>query len=279
MVFFERIFFFCLFFLMTTQPNVALGQQKVSLDSLWLTPYKNFPFTGKEVQIDQLGNIYVISAKNSLEKYNPEGQLLLRYSQNTIGNISQIEVSNPMQLLVFYEDFQKIIFLDRNLTYLSTINLQDWGVGWAKKVAISTDGNLWIYDEIALKLQKYAVEDGKILFESINLSRERALTPSVYELKEQNNQVYLADARQGIFVFDQFGALLRFYDIVGLSSFSLQGNTLIYTTDKGILRLENLQSFQYKQLNLTLGSDFFYTIAGGKLLKISSDTIEILDLN
>jgi hypothetical protein len=180
-----------------------------------------------------------------------------------------------MQILVFYEDFQKVIFLDRNLTYLSKLELQDFGIGWVKKVAMSVDGNLWIYDEIALKLQKYATEDGKLLYESVLLSRESDVPPSANVLIEQNNQIYLGDFRQGIFVFDQFATSLRFLPIKNLVSFSFWERWLIYLDDKNVLHGENLLSFKGLERSLPKVEGGFYKILGNKLVLISNNKMSI----
>jgi hypothetical protein len=279
MIFLRKIFYFCLFLSFITFPNTGISQKLVSQDSLYLLSAKSFLIKGVEVQIDQLGNFYVITASNVLEKYNAEGILLLQYSQNRLGNISQIDVSNPMQILVFYEDFQKIIFLDRNLSHLTTLDLKDWNIGWAKKVAMSSDGNIWIYDEITLKLQKYATSESKLMYESTVMSRESKMPPSASNLVEQNNQVYLADFRQGIFIFDQFGAILRYLPIEDMNSFDLQSNFLIYTTNKGTLHIENLLSFANQEITLPNDENAYYKVKGMKLIKIGANIIEISQIS
>jgi hypothetical protein len=272
MIFNKRIIF--LFFFLATA-NMVLAQPINPVDSIVLTSSKSFAIIATEVQIDQLGNIYVISATNSIEKFNQEGVLLTRYSQNTMGQITQIDVSNPMQILVFYEDFQKVIFLDRNLTYLSKVELQDLGIGWVKKVAMSADGNIWIYDEITMKLQKYATEDSKLLYESVLLSRESDVPPSANVLIEQNNQIYLGDFRQGIFVFDQFATSLRFLPIKNLVSFSFWERWLIYLDDKNVLHGENLLSFKGLERSLPKVEGSFYKVLGNKLVLITSNNVLI----
>ena len=63
---------------------------------------------------DNLGNAYLIKG-HEIFKYLPNGKLFNRYSNLMLGNITSVDATNPLKLLLFYRDFSKIQFLDNQL--------------------------------------------------------------------------------------------------------------------------------------------------------------------
>ena len=106
------------------------------------------------VTIDNLGNVYLLTLHNTLEKYDAEGHRLARYSNNRLGPVTSIDAANPLKVLVWYADFRTAVFLDRSLTELGTLSLDAAGFSVVRSVAMSFDGNLWAYDEALFKLKK-----------------------------------------------------------------------------------------------------------------------------
>src|SRR5438552_190098 len=64
---------------------------------------------------DNLGNFYTVR-EDELIKYLPNGKMFARYSNLKLGSISAIDVTNPLKILLYYRDFQQIIFLDNQLS-------------------------------------------------------------------------------------------------------------------------------------------------------------------
>src|SRR5688572_3667151 len=71
----------------------------------------NFDF----FEADNFGNIYTVK-NEELCKYLPNGKRHARYSNLRYGNITSLDVSNPLKILLYYRDFQQIIFLDNQLS-------------------------------------------------------------------------------------------------------------------------------------------------------------------
>ena len=69
-------------------------------------PFKLFSKSEK-IEIDQYGFIYHIN-KDNLIKFNLKGVPLYNYSNKLLGNISQLDVSNPLRPLLFYKDRNNI---------------------------------------------------------------------------------------------------------------------------------------------------------------------------
>lgn len=77
--------------------------------------------------MDKLHQIYVITPDNNIIKYDENGDILYRYTNNYLGAPSLIDASNPIQILVYYPGLQTIVTLDVTLNEISRTNLVSFG--------------------------------------------------------------------------------------------------------------------------------------------------------
>ena len=78
---------------------------------------------GDFIRSDELGNIFLVRG-NQLIKHNSSGLALHTYSNLYSGNISFIDAHDPFKILVYYEAFGQVEFLDQSLSLISsTISL------------------------------------------------------------------------------------------------------------------------------------------------------------
>src|SRR3954471_3752167 len=69
---------------------------------------------------DNIGNIYTIK-EDELIKYLPSGKFFARYSNLRLGNITYVDATNPLKLILYYRDFQQLVFLDNQLSVNSEV--------------------------------------------------------------------------------------------------------------------------------------------------------------
>ena len=181
--------------------NNALSQQS-SKYKLLEVPKNN------QIEIDQYGYFYIIDQDN-LIKYDSEGHTLYHYSNKLLGNIDQIDISNPLRLLLFYKDQGLIIVLDNTLSQQKEpISLNELGLYQTSCIANSNfDNGIWLYDIDVNEIIKIN-HLSQVNYRSGNLS---VLIPNmefpILNLKEKNRKLYVV-TRNKIFVMDQFGSLL-----------------------------------------------------------------------
>ncbi len=181
--------------------NNALSQQS-SKYKLLEVPKNN------QIEIDQYGYFYIIDQDN-LIKYDSEGHTLYHYSNKLLGNIDQIDISNPLRPLLFYKDQGLIIVLDNTLSQQKEpISLNELGLYQTSCIANSNfDNGIWLYDIDVNEIIKIN-HLSQINYRSGNLS---VLIPNmefpILNLKEKNRKLYVV-TRNKIFVMDQFGSLL-----------------------------------------------------------------------
>ncbi len=206
---------------------------------------------------DNLGNMYIITLENGIEKYSSSGHLMTRYSGNRNGQALWLDVSNPMKVLVWYPDFREILFLDRSLTPLGTLNLIKAGFPEVRCMAAAQDGNIWIYDEMNFRVIKITPE-GEKRFESLPLNQMDYTPQTPFRMIEEGNALFMADGSAGIGIFDAFAQFDQsFKPEMPFSDFFVQGGVFYLLTDSSIvihqgrLSVPRLVKFAHKAINKT----------------------------
>ncbi|NOZ36132.1 MAG: hypothetical protein GXO80_12645, partial [Chlorobi bacterium] len=75
------------------------------------------PVKADKIYIDDFDNLYVISG-SSLIKFTSDGKQLFSFDSSYSEVISSIDVKNPMKILVFYNNQNKLLFLDNKLSLI-----------------------------------------------------------------------------------------------------------------------------------------------------------------
>lgn len=221
----------------------VLGQKA---DSVTFRLSLSLPVAAQFAACDQLGNTYVITNENAIEKYAPDGRRLARYTQNRMGRATRLDVSNPLKIMVLYSDFRTAVFLDRSLTELGMLDWDAAGYPFVRCIALASDGNLWLYDEADFRLRKIT-PTGEPLFESqaLNLLHDGPM-PKPACMLEGDNQVFLSDSAQGIFVFDAYAQFSKLLFFKGVGDFSVVEGRLFFIKG-GFLHTEQIGAFRSEQ--------------------------------
>ena len=108
----------------------------------WHLFKKNDGIDCKYFTTDNLCDIYIITNKNEIIKFDDLGYFEGRYANKKMGNLASVDATNPFKLLLFYPDFQTITLLDRLLNPISSLVLSDYGIRQAKCVCASRNAFL-----------------------------------------------------------------------------------------------------------------------------------------
>lgn len=184
------------------------------------------------ISVDHLGNVFIVN-KSELIEYNSKGDKLAVFSNSMLGSICHIDVSNPLRILVFYNDFNQILFLDRNLAEIGNeIDLYEYSDNETELVCSSPNGGFWMFNSNNSQVIQIS-EYGKKINQSIFLnSFYEDCAPS--KMLEYNNNLYLLYPEVGILNLDRNGQFRKKISIAGIKNFHISQNTLLYTTESGI---------------------------------------------
>ncbi len=213
---------------------------------------KSIDIKSKWIATDKLQQLYVITIDNEVIKYSPEGKELFRFSNNTLGDLTHIDITNPFSVLLYYPDFMTVYTLDRTLNKTGEFSLFDLNLTDVETVGMSNDNNVWLYDLVFYKIKKIN-RNGEVLRESIiNLSNEFESPLQPNFILEKENWLYVNDPNLGILVFDIYAQYQKTIDIKKLTYFQIIDNQLIYK-EKEQLKAFNLKSLSTKIIDLPGG--------------------------
>jgi hypothetical protein len=188
-----------------------------------------FTVNAKFVQADDMGSLYIVSPTNQLYKYNYSGKVLATLNYNYNGNISSLDVSNPMEIYVFYKEINRVLLLDNNLAYRGELDLTKLNITQAAAIARSYDNAIWVFDLGDLQLKKLS-KDGILSQSSGNIKQftQTNFTPTL--LSDNTNQIMLCNDSICL-LFDVFAAYLKTIKFKNSQHFQL-GNNQIFETNQ-----------------------------------------------
>jgi hypothetical protein len=220
---------------------LAMQQQPLRFE-----PLSEIKVNAKIMETDRLGNVYLVSLTNQLYKYNSEGKLLSTLNYKYIGNITHVDASNPMEIYVFYQELNKIIYLDNNLAYRGETDLANLGVGQASAIGRAFDNGIWVFDVADMQLKKMD-KKGENMQTSGNVKQytDQSLQP-VY-IFDNNDKVYVDDPNAGVMVFDVFATYIKTIPIRGTKKLKIIDEDLYYHNQSTLYRynFKSLQTFNF----------------------------------
>ncbi|KAA9338504.1 hypothetical protein F0P96_06640 [Hymenobacter busanensis] len=181
--------------------------------------------------LDRRGNLYVADAKNNLRQFAPDGQPLAVYSPPLPGHTAQVEAWNTTKVLVFYDDRQELLFLDRFLAPISSTRLAEYTDGQIRAATLAPDENLWLLNESDLRLSQFSTQQQRF---SINTPLDLLLgrqKPDFRFLREYQNNLYLVDHNSDVWVFDNLGNFRKRLPFQGLTTIGFRGDELYFLKD------------------------------------------------
>lgn len=161
--------------------------------------------TGTQLDVDANLNLYLVNG-SKLSKLDGKGRFLRSFDDSFLGDITSIDVDNPMKIMVFYRESGKIIFLDDRLSpVMEPLDLFSHGYASVTLAAYSTDNLIWLYDAASHELIC-------IDFYCKEKSRNR-LNFSDFEptqlLARYERSLLMNNPDDGMYLFDAFGTFLK----------------------------------------------------------------------
>lgn len=186
----------------------------------------------KKAEVDNLGRLYIVDNKNRIINYKPDLKEMYRYANTKGGQVTTLDVTNPLRVVAFYDAFNFVKVFDNTLTIISELNLADKFAD-VSACSVTNDGNLWIFDPVQFKLIKIR-DDGSILLESSNVNDFGMQDVNITDIREKGNYVVLCDRNKGFYFFDNFGQYLFHYQVEAIKSFQFDGRNVFYYNDLGL---------------------------------------------
>lgn len=153
--------------------------------------------TGHYIGKDNFGNFYSIN-ENEFRKTSPTQVFF--YKNVSLGKIHQVDLQNPLQLVLFYKQFTTVVLLDNQLNETAKINFSELQQPLnPEAVSLASQNRLWVYDMLSQKLGLFDIQKNTF----------QTLTPSFKEnlkfYQSDYNYFYWIDTKQNLYVSNLFG--------------------------------------------------------------------------
>jgi len=192
----KKIYLLALLLIISISPSYSQWQE-----------IKSINISTDNLSLDEFGHIYY-SDNNTLYKCNEDGTKLKSYSNSFLGEINSYDVIDPLRLLLFFKDFNQIVFLDNKLSELRTpVSLDDLNLYEVVAVCASHRGGFWAYSSGNNKLVRYnnslqlEQENYIITNKNINLDSVNLIETSYF--------LILSLPPDGIFIYDGLGSFIK----------------------------------------------------------------------
>lgn len=196
---------------------------------------KSVEVQGNMYGSDPMGNVYAVK-DNTLKKFSNGYVQSADYTNTFLGNIHSIDVSDPLRILIFYKDYNQVVWVDNFLSeILSPIRLDDMGIDQVELVCSSSQGGFWVFNSLNNQVQYFDV-NLKLVHESPSLNILTGPDISPTFMIEKSRTLYLNVPGTGVLVFDRFGNYSKTLPVEVPSSFQVTDQFLYYLKESKLFR-------------------------------------------
>jgi hypothetical protein len=219
------------------------------------------------IETDNIGNVYTVK-EFEITKRDISGKEVMKNSALAFGNITSLDASNALKMVLFFKDLSQVVYLDNQLsTRGERVELDFMGYSQTTAICRSYNDGLWLYDQTTFELTRLD-EQLQPTAQSGNLNQILGFVPNPNYIREYNNWVYVNDPEQGILVFDWYGSFTKTIPIKGLSKFVIRANKMFFLTE-GKIESYDLKTAQFAEIKLNEPNLIDFTLYDDKLLLIT----------
>jgi hypothetical protein len=188
---------------------------------------------------DHIGRLYLAKG-HELFLYSPKGELMYQFSDLSRGEITHLDCSNPLKILLFYPDYSQITFLDNTLSRTrDNVDLNTLELELAQLASGSFDNGFWVYDPISFSLIRFD-QSLRITNEVSNINQLVGADINPTQMMESESWLYMNDSAHGVFVFDSFGTYSKLIPISGAQRIQARSNGVFFMIDDKVLKYNQL---------------------------------------
>lgn len=224
---------------------------------------------------DNFNNTYLINGEE-ISKFNNAGKLFLKFSSKRYGNITSVDATNSLKILLYYKDFQQLIFLDSQLSQNGdAISLENLGYEQTDLVCSSFNNSFWIYNKQNNELLRFN-ENSEVIAKTGNLKQilETDFKPNF--MIEHNSYLYLNCPDNGVYVFDMYGTFNKIISIKNLAAFQVSNGILYFFKNKNFCSYD-AKTFNEKCISYNDSLVKNVRIEKDRLYLQYTDSVKVLD--
>lgn len=218
----------------------SFGQQKnIEINLIETLKTQAQSFVGR----DAFNNIYTIS-DNEFKKENDLTKM--HYRNVALAKIAQVDLQNPLQVVLFYKLMNSVVVLDSQLNETLKVDFSESNPEllplW---VSLSSQNRLWLFDQTTQKLGLYDYQ--KKIFHPISVIFEKPIRFS----QSDYNYFYWADNDNNLFASNIYGKINFLGKLPAFEEMQIISSKQILLKNDEILSLYDLEKETSQILPLT----------------------------
>ena len=229
------------------------------------------------IEVDNVGNIYAVK-QSEISKYDTHGNFVMKNSAMAFGEITSLDATNALKMILFFKDLSQIFYLDNQLSNRGErLELDMFGYFQTTAVCRSYNNGIWLYDQTTFELSRFT-EQFETTAQSGNLGQVVGAVPSPNYMREYNNWLYVNDEQLGIMVFDWYASYTKTIPIKGLKKFVIRGGKLFYIQENKLQSFD-LTTSNFAEIKLPVANVVDFSIFENQLLIITKNQLLIYGIN
>ena len=187
----------------------------------------------KMAKWDGIGHVYLVRAPNQIESRTAQGKLQFTASFSEYGAISNLDLSNPLEPVVFFADAGTVLTLDNTLSVLGKLNLWNILPFQVNALCRAAQGGFWLLNARGREIVKIdnqgAVQD-RNGFPGLG---QGAHNPNLWYMAFNHGQLMLLYSGREAWVFDAFANVQGHYQLPDVLAHPFVGeNEICGVTDQ-----------------------------------------------
>lgn len=216
--------------------SLGIYAQEIKTEKISQQTFSHERFVG----VDKYDQIYSIH-KNIL--YKKTAQKTYEFSVLGLGEITSVDMLNPLKLILFYKESNTVIILDDKLSEIQRIkfnNLSELKI--PEFVGNSSKNKLWIFNSINQELEIFDYKSKK------KIAHTQPITEQVLQMQSNFNYSWLLTPSH-LKCYNIYGSFVEDFPAEGIEGIRFYNNFLIALKD-GQLSVLDIQDKSFHPLNL-----------------------------
>lgn len=228
------------------------------------------------LNVDETGHIYIIEEKRTIKKFSIDLEKIVEFRATKNGEIKILDVNNPMEIIFYQPNFNRMTILDRLLSQKFELDFNQYNHQNISCVAQSSDGQYWMYDVLnaqLIKINKQYLETSRS--NDLRLSRINDFEPT--KLEEYDDGILAFEKGNGYVLFDRYTNVLKSnFDIKNLVNIHLYNHhwIVVYPNEVVIKNFQEDKIFMnFKNENQIIDArvhNSYFIVLDSKALKVYS---------
>lgn len=175
--------------------------------------------------------------------YKQSEQKRLSFQDFQLGEITHVDLLNPLRISVFYKNANTVVILDNHLNEINRLSFSDLKDPIsAEFVSMSRKNQLWIVDVLSGSLLSYDLLKKEITSSSLPLKMP-------YQLFASDYNSFVSVSQKQADLYSTYGNLIKSFSISTAQKAFLKQDKLVYVSQLELISID-LKTFQEKKIKL-----------------------------